>query len=502
MKKLTLFVWACLAVSNFGMTARAQKGTVRKPVPAKIASSDRVRDGLNGPVRRVRVETAKIVIKDGKPVEGLRLMWGTTNYDESGRKIDTVANPGEGGALKGKKTYHYDDRGNIIEMVLRSGDGSILRQEIYKYEFDKLGNWKRMTASVAVDEDGKLSFEPTQVTYRTITYYHIHAIDHTVTASAADGAAVSGQNAKRTTAPTLKTLATKEAAVLIGPDGKKSENKTPTISVDLSEHKVRSTISSRENKKPSTSDGASSRSGSDAVASLGTTSETGSVAPSTASSPKAASFYNEGLSYLTSGRYPQAVEALRQAVHLYPENAIAYSKLGLAYSALHKYKEAVASFKMAIRIKAEVVDAEAYYRLGEACSVLGKHSEGLEAFKQAMYIARAQTLEPDPSSYQGFPTPSELHYGLGFEYHNLGRDDEAITELKEATALNPRFAEAYYGLAVAYITLGDRKSAEQQEKILRPLNAALADRIVRSFSLFRGRPPGVTEGNLGTRARP
>ena len=40
-------------------------------------------------------------------------------------------------------------------------DGSLLSKEVYKYEFDTIGNWVRMTTSVAVVENGKIGFEPT-----------------------------------------------------------------------------------------------------------------------------------------------------------------------------------------------------------------------------------------------------------------------------------------------------------------------------------------------------
>jgi protein TonB len=46
-----------------------------------------------------------------------------------------------------------------------------LSKEIYKYEFDFLGNWNRMTTSVAVVDSRGVTFEPTEVTYRSIMYY-------------------------------------------------------------------------------------------------------------------------------------------------------------------------------------------------------------------------------------------------------------------------------------------------------------------------------------------
>src|ERR1700730_387663 len=162
MKKLSLFIWVCLAVVSLSQLAGAQEATIRTAA-GTATSSDREQDGLNGPVRRVRLETAKIGAKDGTPIEGSRVMRGVTTYDTNGRKVDTVAHPVEGSAPSGKEQYRYDDKGNIVEMVVRGNDGSILSKEIYQYEFDELGNWKKMTSSVAVYEDGKLSFEPVEV---------------------------------------------------------------------------------------------------------------------------------------------------------------------------------------------------------------------------------------------------------------------------------------------------------------------------------------------------
>ncbi|HYG09292.1 MAG TPA: energy transducer TonB [Pyrinomonadaceae bacterium] len=133
--------------------------------------TDRTRDGLQGPVRRVRTETSKLVSKGGKMTEGARVVLETATYDMKGAKIDTAYFLGAGGSLTGKEVYKYDDRGNIVEMTLFNTDGSVLSKEKYDYEFDAVGNWTRMTTSVAVIENGQMSFEPTEVTHRIIAYY-------------------------------------------------------------------------------------------------------------------------------------------------------------------------------------------------------------------------------------------------------------------------------------------------------------------------------------------
>lgn len=143
-------------------------------VPATVAGdeeTDRSRDGLQGPVRRVRIETSKLMSKGGKLTEGARSVLETATYDMKGAKIDTAYFLGTGGSLTGKEVYKYDDRGNIVEMTLFNTDGSVLSKEKYEYEFDGMGNWTKMTTSVAVIENGQMSFEPSEVTYRIIAYY-------------------------------------------------------------------------------------------------------------------------------------------------------------------------------------------------------------------------------------------------------------------------------------------------------------------------------------------
>ncbi len=151
------------------LTAKAS-GPSSAPAPA-VAESDRTRDGLVGPVRRVRTEVAKLSSETGKMQEGKHAVLEMVAYDIKGNKVENQYFPIAGANLTGKEVYKYDDKGNISEMTLLNADGSLLSKEVYKYEFDFAGNWNKMTTSVAVMEAGKISFEPTEVTYRSIMYY-------------------------------------------------------------------------------------------------------------------------------------------------------------------------------------------------------------------------------------------------------------------------------------------------------------------------------------------
>jgi len=175
MKLLTIGL--CVVFLAFGISQpiRAQDSVARARA-LTAERSDREQDGLNGPVRRLRVETAKLLVKGGKAVESSPALRELTTYDPKGKKLDSVAYPVEGSTVPGKEEYQYDDKGNIVEMTLRAGDGSVLSKEKYEYEFDEFGNWKKMTSAVAVYENGRLGYEPTEVTYRTITYYYAQSV--------------------------------------------------------------------------------------------------------------------------------------------------------------------------------------------------------------------------------------------------------------------------------------------------------------------------------------
>ena len=157
------------AFAQTNLTAKANTAEPRGPAP--VVETDRVRDGLAGPVRRVRTAVSKLFTENGKTVEGKESVIEIVAYDVKGTKIENQYFPIAGSTLTGKEVYKYDEKGNISEMTLLNEDGSLIGKEIYKYEFDFVGNWNKMTTSVAVIEGGKMAFEPTEVTHRSIMYY-------------------------------------------------------------------------------------------------------------------------------------------------------------------------------------------------------------------------------------------------------------------------------------------------------------------------------------------
>jgi protein TonB len=210
---LGLMVSSTVAFAQSSLTAKA--GTA--PTAGPAVESDRSRDGLIGPVRRVRTEIAKLSTADGRQAEGKHAVVEIVAYDIKGNKIENQYFPVAGGTLTGKEVYKYDEKGNISEMTMLNPDGTLLSKEIYKYEFDFAGNWNKMTTSVAMVDARGITFEPTEVTYRSIMYY----LDENMVRMVTPGAATTPQPVT----PPATAPASKPESKVTTPANTKRDNK-------------------------------------------------------------------------------------------------------------------------------------------------------------------------------------------------------------------------------------------------------------------------------------
>ena len=172
---LGLILLACIAFSisfviSYGWS---QRNHASAPGDSSItpAGSEKDQDGLTGPVNRVRTETAQLSTKSGKLVEGRRELLEATTYDAQGRRIDNSYFLVSRNSQVGREEYVHDDKGNVREMTLRDANNNILSREVYTYEYDAVGNWIKMTTATMIYEGGKVVSQPTEVTYRNISYF-------------------------------------------------------------------------------------------------------------------------------------------------------------------------------------------------------------------------------------------------------------------------------------------------------------------------------------------
>ncbi len=182
MKKQIMFVLPCILLFSAITFAQADKPDAVKTSASSANSAspatrstptEREQDGYLGPVRRVKTEVSKMSSKGGKFNEGARTLLENAVYDLKGAKneYDYFPNAVTAVDATGRETYKYNEKGDISEMTLLNADGSVAKKETYNYEYDFFGNWTKMTTSVAVVEGGKVIYEPTEITYRTISYF-------------------------------------------------------------------------------------------------------------------------------------------------------------------------------------------------------------------------------------------------------------------------------------------------------------------------------------------
>ncbi len=417
-----------------------------------ILDSTKAQDGLIGSVRRVKVQTAKLELKEGRLIEGPGQMLEITTYDLRGNRIENVSYPVASSTV-GKEEYRYDDKGNIVEMTQRGDDGSILAREAYDYEFDRFGNWTKLVTNLVTFEAGELKHEPVEVTYRTITYYFDDTIAKIVdppsrptvlpiprsielTVSSGDLLEI-GSNiltSPDVTAssldvvgapPELPSLPKGEKTAL--PKSRESEGDTN------SERPKKGASSLNVPDKPlaNSSTAASATAAEVATAEVPARKDT---APSdTSARKKAFDYYKAGRERFDSDDLKGAVDAYQQSISWEPQSAEVHLNLGLAYLKLKKDGDAVKAFKQALGLN---------------------------------------------------PQMAEAQYGLGLVYFGARRNRDAADAFKQATLLRPDMAKAHYGLALAYQELGKQDALIQEYRTLETLDRGLAKRLSDTFPEF------------------
>lgn len=439
-------------VLTFSAPIQAQSSVAASARPAiSVLDSTKDQDGLVGSVRRVKTETARIELKDGRPVEGFPQLVELTTYGIKGNRIENTSYP-IGASLVGKEEYKYDKRGNITEMTLRDDSGAILSREAYSYEFDKFGNWTKMVTSLVVFENGELKREPTEVTYRTLTYY----FDDTVARALKQPAEkpveqpvppidepVRVQNVPEPATQIQDVEVLKVESVASSTSSLHLAGEPPP----MAEPKVETAFAARKNKEiessepvavqPETKTEAAPEPKPEAKADSKPEAKPVSVAlqppPVSTVQRLANDLYLSGRGQFESGNVRGAVESYLQSIKLEPGSAEVFLNLGHAYLKLEKDREAIKAFKESVKLNA---------------------------------------------------SNAETHYGLGFAHFRSHKFKDAEIAFKKATELSPKMAKAHYGLALAYQETGYTHGLLAEYRILERLDTSLAKKLAQTFPQY------------------
>jgi tetratricopeptide (TPR) repeat protein len=199
---------------------------------------------------------------------------------------------------------------------------------------------------------------------------------------------------------------------------------------------------------------------------------------------EAAKLFNEGNALLRSGNYKAAIEKYDQALKFQQDPKFYYNK-GLAHKALRQNEEAINAFKQAINLKQDF--APAYNAIAGIYLVQGDYDNAIENYKKALEYDKkldaavkgivealigksnfliqagkfqeALDLLVQATSYrQDYP---KVYVMLAIVYNKLSQHDKAVESAKKAIELNPKSADAYFELGVAYKKLGQVEEAKK-----------------------------------------
>ncbi|MBD3426898.1 MAG: tetratricopeptide repeat protein [Candidatus Omnitrophica bacterium] len=164
-------------------------------------------------------------------------------------------------------------------------------------------------------------------------------------------------------------------------------------------------------------------------------------------------YYREGLAYLEMGRPREALDRLKAALYLRPDDADIYETLGDAYMKLGDLERARTSYQQALRIEPRF--PEAMEKLAIIYAQQGKLEKAVGMLKEVIRIFPAEN--------------ATTRINLAACYSKLGDDEKTEEELKKALMLEPGNIQALYLLTSFY----ERKQRPEADRYRQRLNSLL-----------------------------
>jgi len=141
---------------------------------------------------------------------------------------------------------------------------------------------------------------------------------------------------------------------------------------------------------------------------------------------------NLGAALRDAGQLEAALKSYRRALMLKPDLADIHNNLGIALLDLERLADAEASFRRALKIDPR--HSQAHNNLGNALQAGGKLEDAVACYRQALELA---------------PDYADAHRNMGVALYELGSYEAAATSLQHAIALKPGFAQAHFHLGLA-----------------------------------------------------
>jgi len=158
-------------------------------------------------------------------------------------------------------------------------------------------------------------------------------------------------------------------------------------------------------------------------------------------------------SYYAAGKVNEALGILEKAAASQPENAALRNYYGQLCFLAGRNAEAEQAFTKALELDPYLTDAR--NNLGALYDATGRKAEAEQQFLKVL-------------ADQAYASPEKAHLNLGILYLSQGRRDEAITQLRQAVEINPKFWRGHFELATALDKAGQIDEAAREYEVAAP----------------------------------
>ena len=174
--------------------------------------------------------------------------------------------------------------------------------------------------------------------------------------------------------------------------------------------------------------------------------------------------YKKELVFLyTQGNFQVVIDKAILLTKKFTHSAEIWGILGSTLLFQGKFKEAIESYRQALRIKPDY--GEVCYNIGNALKGNGHLQEAIKYYKQAITI---------------MPNNANAYNNIGIILIDVGDTDKAITNFKQAIAINPDFLDAYNNLGNALCSRNELNAGIKiynQAIMLKPDSAELLNNM-------------------------
>ncbi len=201
---------------------------------------------------------------------------------------------------------------------------------------------------------------------------------------------------------------------------------------------------------------------------------------------------NLGVLYFKKGMYEEAISQFKEALKLDPRFDLARENIQYLFTETGMEDPDVSRWKRELEGSPDSI--EVMLRLGVSYQNMGKFQESLHVLGEVV------AKKPEHFLYvsEDMARSTVFHTDLGEIHYNLGRTEEAISELRAAIKLDADYWRSHFLLSFAYGDVGHLQDALEESRVASRLNPSFQNTEANlALSEYGGENPDRVGGGMG-----